>query len=44
VRTLHRHDRKQIDFVTGFGDLHRRSQSGEAATHDCDFDWSSHLD
>jgi hypothetical protein len=32
VRTLHRHDGKQIDFVTGFGDFHRRRQPSQPAT------------
>ena len=36
VRTLYRHDRDQIDLVPGFGDLHRRGQTGEPAANDRD--------
>ena len=36
VRTLHRHDREQVNRAAGFGDLDDGGESGEAAAYDDD--------
>ena len=42
VRALHRHDGKEIDVMTGFGNLHPSRQSGKAAADYCDLDSCRH--
>src|SRR5213080_4580386 len=42
MRALNRHDGKEIDVMTGFGNLHPRRQSCKSASNYCDLDSFCH--